>query len=139
MENFLKLLAHNKYVHKEEPLAVKDVILAQKDLVKRGYPFLPTAFLEFLQCYNGLSANDSAILGIPPLIDSRLDIIKYNREFNRDAALVILGYDDFGFLVYNQLLNCYQLVDKDGNMVLEEFADDELEYALISVLHVDAE
>lgn len=139
MGKFLKLLERNKYVHKEEPLAVKDVILAQKDLVKRGYPFLPTAFLEFLQCYNGLSANDSAILGIPPLVESKLDIVKYNREFNHSASLVILGYDDFGFLVYNHPLNCYQLVDKGGNMVLEEFADDELEYALISVLHVDAE
>jgi hypothetical protein len=139
MEKFLKLLAQNKYLHKEEPLAVKDIILTQKKLVKRGYPFLPAEFLKFLQHYNGVSANDSAVLGIPPLADGRLDIVKYNREFNDDAASVILGHDDFGFLVYNQPLNCYQLVDKDSNMVLEEFADDELEYALISVLHVDAE
>lgn len=139
MEKFLNLLAHNKYLHKEEPLAVKDVILTQKKMVKRGYPFLPEAFLRFLQHYNGVSANDSAILGIPPLAESKLDIVKYNREFNHNASLVILGYDDFGFLVYNHPLNCYQLVDKGGNMVLEEFADDELEYALISVLHVDAE
>lgn len=139
MEKFLNLLAHNKYLHKEEPLAVKDVILTQKKLVKRGYPFLPAAFLRFLQHYNGVSANDSAILGIPPLAESKLDIVKYNREFNHNASLVILGYDDFGVLVYNHPLNCYQLVDKGGNMVLEEFADDELEYALISVLHVDAE
>lgn len=139
MEKFLNLLAHNKYLHKEEPLAVKDVILTQKKLVKRGYPFLPEAFLRFLQHYNGVSANDSAILGIPPLAESKLDIVKYNCEFNLNASLVILGYDDFGFLVYNHTLNCYQLVDKGGNMVLEEFADDELEYALISVLHVDAE
>ena len=139
MEKFLNLLAHNKYLHKEEPLAVKDVILTQKKMVKRGYPFLPEAFLRFLQHYNGVSANDSAILGIPPLAESKLDIVKYNREFNHNASLVILGYDDFGFLVYNHPLNCYQLVDKGGNMVLEEFADDELEYALISVLPVDAE
>ena len=139
MEKFLNLLAQNKYLHKEGSLAVKDVILTQKKLVKRGYPFLPLEFLKFLQHYNGVSANDSAILGIPPLAESKLDIVKYNREFNDDASLVILGYDDFGFLVYNQTQNCYQLVDKGGNMVLEEFADDELEYALISVLHVDAE
>lgn len=138
MNRFLHLLSQNKYIHAENPLAVKDVILAQKKMVKDGYPFLPEAFLNFLRLHNGVLANDSALLGIAPLANKQLDIFKFNREFNRNLSVVILGYDDFCYLVYNKPLNCYQLVDKGGDMVLEEFADDELEYALISVLHVDA-
>lgn len=139
MQRVLNLLSQGKYLHTEAPLDVKDVILAQKNMVKKGYPFLPVGFLNFLQNYNGVSANDSAVLGIPPLADDGLNIIKFNREFNRDDSSVILGYDDFCFLVYNKPLNCYQLVDKSGDMVLEEFTEDELEYALISILHVDTE
>ena len=104
-----------------------------------GFPFLPTDFLEFLRHYNGVKASDSAILGIPPLENPELDIKAFNQEFNAAPDKVILGYDDFVFLIYDHENKVYQLVDKSGALVLEEFAEDELGYALNSVLHVDEE
>lgn len=139
MKQFLNFLAQSKYVELEKPLEIKDVIQAQKELVREGFPFLPTDFLEFLRHYNGVKAVDSAILGIPPLRHPDLDIKAFNQEFNTDSDKVILGYDDFGFLIFDAQNKLYQLVDRGGVMVLEEFADDELGYALNSVLHVDEE
>ena len=139
MTDFLDFLARSKYVELEKPLEIKDVIQAQKELVREGFPFLPTDFLEFLRHYNGVKAADSAILGIPPLHHPDLDIKSFNQEFNTDSDKVILGYDDFGFLIYDSQNKVYQLVDRGGVMVLEEFAEDELGYALNSVLHVDEE
>ena len=139
MTDFLDFLARSKYVELEKPLEIKDVIQAQKELVREGFPFLPTDFLEFLRHYNGVKAADSAILGIPPLPHPDLDIKSFNQEFNTDSDKVILGYDDFGFLIYDSQNKVYQLVDRGGVMVLEEFAEDELGYALNSVLHVDEE
>lgn len=139
MSEFLKFLEQSKYVKREKALNIKDVITAQKDLVRVGFPFLPTDFLEFLRHYNGVKASDSAILGIPPLENPELDIKAFNQEFNAAPDKVILGYDDFVFLIYDHEDKVYQLVDKSGALVLEEFAEDELGYALNSVLHVDEE
>lgn len=139
MEKLTEFLAQCGYVHLEKPLNVKNVVLAQKELTRQGLPMLPQLFLDFLRQYNGVSAQDSKILGVPPLENANLDIIEFNRDFNQSADMVILGYDDFGFLVYNAAAKTYQLVDKDSAMVLEEFADNELEYAVMSVLHVSYE
>ncbi len=139
MDEFLEFLAQNKYIERENPLDVKDIIKAQKTLVHDGFPFLPTEFLEFLRHYNGIKAQDSAVLGIPPLKNPELDIRNFNREFNATPENVILGYDDFSFLIYNHQNNVYQLVDKTGTMVLEEFFEGELGYALNMVLHIDEE
>lgn len=139
MRKLAEFLAQCGYVHLEKPLNVKNVVLAQKELTRQGLPMLPPFFLDFLRQYNGLSAQDSKILGIPPLANANLDIIEFNQDFNQSDDMVILGCDDFGFLVYNAAAKTYQLIDKDSSMVLEEFADNELEYAVMSVLHVSYE
>ncbi len=139
MESFLDYLKQCRYIELENPLAMKDVIQAQKELVRAGFPFLPVAFLNFLRHYNGVKAEDSAILGIPPLKNPMLDIKMFNCEHNVAADKVILGYDDFCFLVYDTENKVYQLVDRSSPLVVEEFAEDELGYALNSVLHVDEE
>lgn len=139
MDNFIKSLKESKYLEPETPLAVKNTIIAQKELTKQGLVMLPTAFIEFLYHCNGVSAQDSCILGIPPVNNNKLDIIEFNKDYNRSDDMVILGYDDFAFLVYNTTSKTYQLVDKESQMVLEEFQDNELKYAVMSVLHVSYE
>lgn len=139
MDKILSLLSENNYIKLEAPLDVRNVIGAQKELTRHGVPILPEGFIKFLRCYNGLSCQDSCVLGIPPVNNSRLDIVEFNEEFNNSSDMVILGYDDFGYLVYNSSTKTYQLIDKDGGLVIEEFMEDELEYALISIIHINYE
>lgn len=137
MQQFIENLINSPLYQQEEPLPEKDVITAQKELVRDGFPFLPLDFVAFLQKVNGVSGVDSAILGIPPTANEQLDILAFNMIFNQTADMVILGYDDFNFLVYNHSLNIYQLIDREDNIVVEEFKQNELKYALNSILHVN--
>lgn len=136
MRRFLKFLEQNKTVKLEAPLAVKDVIRTQKELMRDGYPYIPEGYLKFLQIYNGVKGQDSALLGINPQ-RTELDLLEFNRTSNDTNDQVILGYDEFCYLVYNSSSQQYQIVDNDIASVVEEFATDELEYALNVILNVD--
>lgn len=129
MKRFLKLLAQSRYAKTEQPLAVNDVILLQKELIRDGHPFVPEEYLRFLQIYNGVRGVDSVLLGINTK-EPELDLLQYNQAFNETKNMVILGYDDYSHLVYNSALKEYQIIDNLSEMVVEEFAENELEYAL---------
>ena len=86
--------------------------------------------------YNGVMASDSAILGIPPLENERLNIVDFNAEYNALPNIAILGYDDSAFLVYDNAENKYKLIDRYDGIMLDEYLEDELVYALNSILHI---
>lgn len=136
MKRLLDLISKSNICHREQSLKVVDVIKTQKHLTQLGCPFLPTGFIDFLKQYNGVSASDCAILGVPPLNDERLNIIKFNKQFNNSSEMTILGYDDSAFLVYNSAENMYKLLDRSNKIVLDEYSENELVYALNSILHI---
>lgn len=135
MIELINYINKSNLCHKEEPLKVVDIIKTQKELVRMGYPFLPSDFIEFLTYYNGIRASDCAILGIPPLQDSKLNIVEFNAQFNNSINMSILGYDDSVFLVYDNIEQKYKLIDKSNMVMIEEFLNDELVFALNSILH----
>ena len=134
MMNFIQTLKENGYKVQETRFAQKDVIETQKELVKQGYPFLPLEFISFLKSYNGLRGEDSAILGVLPK-DKGLDIVTFNEIHNGSKDMVILGYDDFCFLVYDELQKDYVLVDRETGDELESFSAEGLPEGLSSILH----
>ena len=136
MKRFLELIDNSKICYKEKPLQSIDIIKTQKELVKSGCPFLPSEFIDFLKQYNGVMASDSAILGIPPLENERLNIVDFNAEYNALLNIAILGYDDSAFLVYDNAENKYKLIDRYDGIMLDEYLEDELVYALNSILHI---
>jgi len=136
MKKLMEILQHHKEFEVEVPLDVKDLILLQKNFAKNNYPMLPLSFLHFLQHANGVSSGESVILGINASSDELPDIVAYNQMFNETSDQVIIGYDDFDFLVYNHTAQKYQLIDREDNVVVEEYAENDLEKALTSVLHI---
>ncbi|MBE6450673.1 MAG: hypothetical protein E7016_01770 [Alphaproteobacteria bacterium] len=136
MNRLLELIAKSDVCHKENALKSVDIIRTQKDLVKMGCPFLPVEFIDFLKHYNGVSASDCAILGVPPLEDDRLNIVEFNKQYNSSTNMAILGYDDSAFLVYDNNENLYKLLDRADLVLLDEYAPDEIVYALNSILHI---
>ena len=135
MIELLKYIKASQKCYKEEPLNVVDIIKTQKELVRIGCPFLPVDYIEFLTHFNGLRASDCAILGIAPLSDTQLDIVKFNAAYNNSSNIAILGYDDSVFLVYDNIEQKYKLIDKANSVVIEEFLNDELVFAINSILH----
>ena len=134
MMNFIQTLKENGYKVQETRFAQKDVIETQKELVKQGYPFLPLEFISFLKSYNGLRGEDSAILGVLPK-DKGLDIVTFNEIHNGSKDMVILGYDDFCFFVYDEFQKDYLLVDRETGDELESFSAEGLPEGLSSILH----
>ncbi len=134
MMNLINTLKKNGYEVQEGPFTKRNVIETQKELVKSGYPFLPIEFLTFLQSYNGLRGEDSAVLGIDPR-DKGLDIVVFNEIHNGSKDMVILGYDDFCFLVYDERQKDYFLVDRETGDELESFSAEGLAEGLNSILH----
>lgn len=134
MNTLIQILKENGYPCQETPFSKQDVIETQKNLVKDGYPFLPIEFISFLQHYNGLRAEDCAVLGIHPK-DKMLDIITFNEIHNGSKDMVILGYDDFCFLVYDEKQKDYLLVDSQTGDELESYTADGLPEALNSIIH----
>lgn len=136
MIELLKCITKNNICHKEKPLQSADIIKTQKSLILQGCPFLPVDFLSFLKHFNGVKASDSAILGIAPLEDDSLNIVEFNARFNFAENKAILGYDDSTFLIYDNTDNRYKLVDRYDMIVLDVFSDNELVYAINSILHL---
>ena len=137
MGALLKMIRNNKSARAELPLEKKDIIVAQKELLKDKHPFLPTEFIHFLEKCNGVEGIDSAILGIPPVQNKALDLIAFNKMKNPPQGKTILGYDDFCFLIFDNNLEQYALISHDLSTTLETFEKHEWEDALLSIIHFD--
>ena len=137
MGELLKLIRKNKGTKTELPLQKKDVIAAQKELNKDGYFSLPVEFIRFLEKCNGVEGVDSAILGIPPVQNQALDLMAFNKVKNTPQGMIILGYDDFCFLVFDNHQEQYALISHDLQTTLETFEKEEWEDALLSIIHFD--
>ena len=137
MSALLKLIMKNKSAKAELPLQKKDIIFTQKNLHQNGRPFLPTEFIRFLEKCNGVEGIDSAILGIPPVQNKRLDLIAFNQIRDMPQGKTILGYDDFCFLIFDNNQEQYALISHDLQTTLETFEKDEWEDALLSIIHFD--
>lgn len=137
MSTLSRMILKSRQITPEAPWKVKDVIEAQKELVLKSGVFLPLSFIAFLKVCNGLEGADSAVLGIPPVKNERLNIINFNAQRDLPEKTLILGYDDFCFLVYDDHDKLYKLTDKETGMILESFEETKWEDALLSIIHID--
>lgn len=137
MGELLNLIRKNKGSKTALPLQKKDIIAAQKELNKDKLSSLPADFIRFLEKCNGVEGVDSTILGIPPIQNQTLDLIAFNKLKNTPQGMIILGYDDFCFLVFDNNQEQYALISHDLQTTLETFEKEEWEDALLSIIHFD--
>ena len=136
MTDLEKAIRQNTSCSYEKPLT-EDVILLQKKLVANGFDFLPTEFVAFLKKMNGVMGDASCILGIPPVQNKLLDIWRFNQSMHLPNHAVVLGFDDFAYLLYDAAQKQYRLLSRDLQTTLETFEKDEWEDALRSIIHFD--
>lgn len=134
MNELFQLLARNADLKKGNPLLPKDIIGAQKELTHAGFPIIPEQFLLLLRQFNGIKSEDGAILGISPK-NRLLDILVFNKAHNASAQKIILGYDDFAFLVFDDTEQKYFLIDRTDGAELDDFLESEFSSAINSILH----
>lgn len=111
------------------PLSLQEALKTFREL---SFP-LPEQYMRFLGLYNGISGNGFALLAL----GADPDIRTFNQKHNKSAHQLILGYDEFSFLVYDSEQKLYLLVDRSSSEVIEEFLEDEFEFALNSILHFE--
>ena len=134
MSELFQLLAQNTNLKKENPLSPKNIIGAQKELTRAGYPIIPEKFLLLLRQFNGIKGEDGAVLGIAPENKS-LDILIFNKIHNAGTQKLILGYDESAYLVFDSAEKKYFLIDCTDGAELDDFLETEFSSAISSVLH----
>lgn len=136
MENSVDYLVAHHLKAIGEKLTPQKTAAFQKRLSNNGFPQLPDQFVEFLKFFNGVRCDETVILGIDTT-DEYSDLLSINRRINERENSLILAYDEFAFLVYDASQKGYFLIDRDSGENLEEFYEDELDLALIGMIHLD--
>ena len=122
MQELINMISDDNEIGKNTPVD-SGKLLVEKVYLKHKYKIeLPEEFIEFLKNFNGLSADDAKILGIHPTSGFYKDIIEFNDTaiLHDSADKIILGYDDFDYMVYNQSTKTYQMLEKLNNDLTDE-------------------
>ena len=135
MTHIANFFNENHFLRPDSPLLPRELIEEQKKLLQSGFKTLPENFINLLKTSNGIQSEAGTILGIWPQNSNR-DISAFNLAHNRSTQKIILGYDDFAFLVYDFERRLYLLIDRQDGIELDDFLESELPSALISVLHM---
>lgn len=138
MENLIEYLRQHQINSLGPKVSAKDLADFQTQMFQAGLPTLPFEYTDFLKAINGLKSDETVILGIG-LKNTNFDLFKFNKKFNKNSDSLILAYDDMTFLLYNKAEKKYVLIDRDWSDAFEEFTNNELEFALISIIHLDNE
>ena len=117
-------------------LQAEELIFAQKALSKFGIAAMPKDFVELLHHINTLSLEGRHLFGIKPEPLNFMDIVNVNvfQKHVSSADNIILGDNEFDFLIYNNLRQSYLIIDKTDNKVLEEYSD--LASAIYNILKI---
>lgn len=107
-----------------KPASTEQIIRTQQDLKINNIAAIPQDFTELLHQINTIEHDGCYLFGINPR-SYYLDIFAENEMINlpNKENLLILGYDDFDYLIYNQTKECYQIIDKDSIEVLQTFSN----------------
>ena len=130
------LLSKLKSLAEPSSLRAEELIFAQKALTKFGIAAMPKAFVDLLHHINTLSLEGRHLFGIKPEPLNFMDIVNVNvfQKLASSVDNIILGDNEFDFLVYNQPHQKYLIVDKSDNKVLEEYSD--LSSAIYNILKI---
>ena len=124
MQELIQTLKNLPLMLTAKPATAEQIIRTQQDLKINQIAMIPQAFTQLLHQINTIEFDGSYLLGINPR-SYYLDIFAENEMLSLPDKenLLILGYDEFDYLAYNQPEDCYQIIDKDSFAVLQRFSD----------------
>lgn len=139
MEKVLARISTLGDAYKGRALDKEKMLLVQRKLKLNNMPMVPVDFVELLHQYNSLSYDGSHLFGVEPRDGTDLDIVVENALINNTdrEKMLILGFDDMDYLVWNEKEELYQTIDKCSFQMINKYKD--CETALFDFLKLDDE
>lgn len=124
MQKLVKQLNALPDANAGKPVDAAQIILCQKQLCENDFAPLPDEYVNLLHHFNAFAWNGSFLYGIKPFKDFFLDLVGENMlAFHPLPNLnVILGCNEYDYLVWNCADASYQIIDKSDFMVLNTYA-----------------
>lgn len=117
-----------------ESASVADISRARVALKLAKLPPLPEEYEQVLMSFNGLSNDGPLLLGVEENNNFFPNVVKYNKDFFKAAKadFLILGYDDFFYLIFDETDKKYKVVDQDdfGEIIVSDDISAPLAYLL---------
>lgn len=114
MSELAKIIEDSDELWCGEGVDARKILIYKIEMKKKELPELPSEFADFLKECNGVRGCCCEIFAMNP--DGPFsDILSENLRAGMGGSDgIILGYNDFDFLVYDSENREYQLRDKDG-------------------------
>ncbi len=120
MKNLAAVLDEYEDVEKGEPLDILLLPDYNKLLSLQKLPLVPDKWLALLKEFNGLWHDGAAILAVAPDGSVFGDILEYSLHDAPIPGVLVLGYDEFEYLLYDETVHKYQFYDKaEGNITYQ--------------------
>lgn len=124
-------------IGRNNPASPNDISKVRVALKMAKFPAMPDEYEKILMSFNGLSNDGPVLLGVEEGNNFFPNVAKYNKEFFKEfkADFLILGYDGFYYMIFDETDKKYKLVDQDdfGEIIVSEEIDGPLAY----LLHID--
>lgn len=113
--DYLTHLALENELLLASPPDTKQIIRTQQDLRLNLMPMMPDDFVALIHHFNLFECDGVALFGVNAH-SYYLDVFAENIQLDleRKKDILVLERDEFSFLIYNAVLNCYQIVAQDG-------------------------
>lgn len=135
MNNLIENLKQSP-IGKNTPISPSLLASANLKLKQSNLPPVPAKFAVLLQTFNGLSNEGALVFGAEINSTLFIDLIKYNQTFFRGnpSKLLVLGYDEVFFLLFDSKANQYHIVDRDT--FEPELSSDEIDDPIAYLLRI---
>ena len=124
-------------IGRNDPATAKDVSLTRVTLKMAKLPAMPDEYEKLLISFNGLSNDGPVMLGVEEGNNFFPNVAKYNKNFFKEskADFLVLGYDDFYYMIFDETDKKYNIVDRDdfGEIIVSE----EIAGPLAYLMHID--
>lgn len=138
MQKLIKQLKSFPLLMTAKPATLEQIIRTQQDLKFNDIANFPKEFSQFLQQINTIEYDGAFIFGINPR-SYYLDIFAQNDmlDLPNKSEIIILGYDEFEYLAYNEKKQLYQIIDKETLDVVQTYTN--LSLAIQYLLKIEDE
>ena len=134
MKNLIEAIENSDYIETGAPQNIAKAKIYSRGMVEAGFAALPEEYIELCGHFNGLWADGAQIYAIDPEEGFLEDVLTKNDEwiYATSPQQLVLGENDFDFLVYDAEEEVYLMVDKDYGKSGRKF--EELERAAANLL-----
>lgn len=113
MQNIIELIQENEEVEKNIRADMRELLVERTMLKNAGFPIWDEEFDELLKHFNGIYYDGAFVFGIKPESKVYSDVLSENRILCAPENLLLLGYNEWDYLAFNNERKEYQLLDKD--------------------------